>query len=87
MSTVKSRLKAGVHLARSYRMKIREMLLRKYGDRCIWCGKRMIIPVSGKPVPEGELCNMATVEHHFAVKLGDPNNADYYKLAHKKCNK
>ncbi len=79
------RRKRGVHLGATQRKKIRKKLVEVWGDKCCWCGKPMEIPAPGKNIKN--MSELATIEHYFAIEMGDPNNTMLFRLAHERCNK
>lgn len=85
MSNTARRRKNNTHIPRKKKQDIRILLLEKYGNKCCWCNKEMEIPALGKQVKD--LNEMATIEHYFAIKNKDPDNINFLKLSHHKCNK
>lgn len=81
----KNRRKSNVHLSRKERKLVKEYLVLKEGTKCCWCKEEMEIPINGKAVVN--LDDMATIEHYFAVKAGQPDNINLFKLSHHRCNK
>ena len=72
-----------VHLTKRQRKKVRQQLWEAFGDKCCWCGEKMINPTGYIK----NTANMATIEHYFAKTMGDPNNTMLLRLCHERCNK
>ena len=70
---------------KTWRKRIRKKLLKMHGNTCWWCKEKMEIPDRRRPAKNLE--DMATIEHWFAKRIGDPNRFDLLRLAHKRCNK
>ncbi len=85
MSKNHHRRKKGVHIGARQRKKIRQQLVEAFGDKCCWCGEPMEIPEAGKDIKNMD--DLATIEHHFAVEMGEPDNIMLFRLAHARCNK
>lgn len=85
MSTNETRIKLGVHLGRGQRKSIRKKLVEAFGTCCCWCGTEMEIPAPGKDIKNME--DLATIEHHFAKDLDQPDALMLLRLSHKRCNR
>ncbi len=85
MTSNQHRKRNGVHLNRSQRKRIRQQLINVYGNLCCWCDNPMELPGPGKDITN--YSDMATIEHYYAKKMGQPNNVMLFRLAHEKCNK
>ena len=62
---------------------LRTWIRQRFGDNCYWCGEPMLFGGINKDNIE----DLATIEHHIAIKQGQPNNVNLFVLAHKRCNK
>ncbi len=75
----------GLHINRKQRKHVRQQLIDVYGDLCCWCDKPMELPIPRKDIKD--YSEMATIEHYYAKKMGQPNNVMLFRLAHERCNK
>ncbi len=85
MSSNKNRKRNNVHMGARQRKKVRAQLVEVFGNRCCWCGEVMQIPGPGKDITN--MAELATIEHHFAKALGEPDSIMLLRLAHTRCNK
>lgn len=84
MSKVQRRKTRRVHVSKGRRKDLRKYLFERDGNLCCWCNKPMIDIYK---CTDENIEDAATIEHHFAVEWGRPQDIKLFKLAHKRCNK